>query len=373
MPSLTVHLPGLPPVSHVLKDETTTVGRMKGNTVVIEDSSISLMHARITRKNNEFFLKDLNSTNGTMLNGQPVSEAKLRDQDRVRFADITAQFESSESAVAAAVPTGDKAPGAVALPSSSAGQAPALAKATPAAPIAKPAASVVRKKRSAAVLVYAAGAAVLFTVGAVAIVSLFGFKFANANQKNESVALVQNRAKPLAADPAKKAAKSPSDAAVKDVEAPSPEAATGEQIAVTETPLELAKALKSADVGERRRAAASLHSLGAGVTDAEPALKEALKDSDSEVQMWAALTLTKNQVYDKAAIPVLVRGLQHESPVVRQVVCLSLGLVAFEPGDTDTVIPALTEAINKDADEDVRAAAQSALKVIAPELVQNSK
>src|SRR4051794_39663180 len=108
MPSLTVHLPGLPPVSHVLKDETTTVGRMKGNTVVIEDASISLMHARITRKNNEFYLKDLNSTNGTMLNGQPVSEAKLRDQDRVRFADITAQFEGSENLAVAALPATDK-------------------------------------------------------------------------------------------------------------------------------------------------------------------------------------------------------------------------------------------------------------------------
>src|SRR6188508_2686408 len=51
MPTLTVQLPGAAPVSHVLKDETSTVGRMKGNTVVIEDGSISLMHARITRKN----------------------------------------------------------------------------------------------------------------------------------------------------------------------------------------------------------------------------------------------------------------------------------------------------------------------------------
>src|SRR3954470_6945745 len=104
MPTLTVQLPGAAPVSHVLKDETTTVGRMKGNTVVIEDSSISLMHARITRKNNEFFLKDLNSTNGTMLNGQPISEAKLRDQDKVRFADITAFFDGAESVSVAALP-----------------------------------------------------------------------------------------------------------------------------------------------------------------------------------------------------------------------------------------------------------------------------
>src|SRR5689334_3023604 len=92
MPTLMIQLPGFPPVSHVLKDETTTIGRMKGNTIVIEDSSISLMHAKITRKNDEFFLKDLNSTNGTVVNGQPVSEARLRDLDRIRFADISGQF-----------------------------------------------------------------------------------------------------------------------------------------------------------------------------------------------------------------------------------------------------------------------------------------
>src|SRR6516225_10233395 len=92
MSTLSIQLPGLPPVSHVLKDETITIGRMKGNTIVIEDSSISLMHARITRKNGEFYLKDLNSTNGTVVNGQPITEARLRDLDRIRFADISSQF-----------------------------------------------------------------------------------------------------------------------------------------------------------------------------------------------------------------------------------------------------------------------------------------
>src|SRR3954466_10173128 len=92
MPTLTIQLPGQPPVSHVLKDETITIGRLKGNTIVIEDSSISLMHAKITRKDGQFFLKDLNSTNGTIVNGQPVGEVKLCDLDRVRFAEITCQF-----------------------------------------------------------------------------------------------------------------------------------------------------------------------------------------------------------------------------------------------------------------------------------------
>src|ERR1700756_5355637 len=92
MPTLTIQLPGLAPVFHVLKDETITIGRMKGNTIVIEDNSISLMHAKITRKDGQFYLKDLNSTNGTIVNGQLIGEARLRDQDNVRFAEITTQF-----------------------------------------------------------------------------------------------------------------------------------------------------------------------------------------------------------------------------------------------------------------------------------------
>src|SRR5215470_14733221 len=92
MPTLSIQLPGLPPVSHVLKDETITIGRMKGNTIVIEDSSISLIHAKITRKNGDLILKDLNSTNDTIVNGQPVDEVRLRDLNRIRFADITCQF-----------------------------------------------------------------------------------------------------------------------------------------------------------------------------------------------------------------------------------------------------------------------------------------
>src|SRR6266480_2838961 len=100
MPTLTIQLPGLPPVSHVLKDETITIGRMKGNTIVIDDASISLSHAKITRKNGDFLLKDLNSTNGTSVNGQPIGEVKLRDSDRVRFAEITCQYFGD-----AAVPT----------------------------------------------------------------------------------------------------------------------------------------------------------------------------------------------------------------------------------------------------------------------------
>jgi pSer/pThr/pTyr-binding forkhead associated (FHA) protein len=392
MPTLTVQLPGAAPVSHVLKDETSTVGRMKGNTVVIEDASISLMHARITRRNGEFFLKDLNSTNGTMVNGQPISEVKLRDKDRIRFADVTTQFDTSDALVSGEAPTPvtvgrTQVPTAVALPLPSTAANPATASSTaiPFTPLASAPAprqamaapahaasapapatrplpasvpagsrSTSRKKRkSKLVAPLALAACIVFGVGGYIGYNEFAVKGEKVAARDVTVPLASHaaaeRSNPRVSGKAATAAEPPAA----DVNG-------------------LAKGLKSHDVVERRKAATALHGLGVEAKQVSPELMDALKDSDSEVQMWAALTLSKNQVYDKAEVPILVRGLQHENAVLRQVVCLSMGLLPFEAAEKDLVVPALAEAVRKDADEDVRAAAQSALSVIAPGLVQNS-
>src|SRR4051794_17234856 len=109
MPTLTIQLPGQAPVFHVLRDETITIGRLKSNTIVIEDNSVSLMHAKITRKDGQFYLKDLNPTNGTSVNAQPIGEVCLRAENEVRFAEIIPRFlaggEGSRTAALAAAPT----------------------------------------------------------------------------------------------------------------------------------------------------------------------------------------------------------------------------------------------------------------------------
>ena len=92
MPTLIIQLPGLPSVEHIVREDAITLGRMKGNTSALSDSSVSLSHAKITRVGNEFFLKDLNSTNGTMLNGQSITEARLREGDQLKFGEVIAYF-----------------------------------------------------------------------------------------------------------------------------------------------------------------------------------------------------------------------------------------------------------------------------------------
>jgi HEAT repeat protein len=132
------------------------------------------------------------------------------------------------------------------------------------------------------------------------------------------------------------------------------------------------KGLTDPDPIERRGAVKGIHAAGIQSPAQVPALQTALKDSDEEVQMWAALALINGKVYDRETIPILIRTLKHENATLRQVACLSLGLMPYRQADKDMVVPALAETAGKDLEEDVRSAALSALNVVAPELVGKS-
>lgn len=63
--------------------------------VVLEDPSVSRMHARITREGSEYYLEDLNSTNGTFKNGlrlQPYEKRKLDAGDELKFGRVVLIF-----------------------------------------------------------------------------------------------------------------------------------------------------------------------------------------------------------------------------------------------------------------------------------------
>jgi len=76
----------------LLEDEST-IGRVKGNSVVIPDGSISSRHARIMRAADAFHIEDLGSRNGTFLNGDPIKESRpLKDNDIVRCGKVLLTF-----------------------------------------------------------------------------------------------------------------------------------------------------------------------------------------------------------------------------------------------------------------------------------------
>jgi pSer/pThr/pTyr-binding forkhead associated (FHA) protein len=83
-------------VTHELVDEAITIGRGPDNTIVVHDPSISTHHAQLLLEGDTYRLKDLDSTNGTRVNGKPVTETVLRFDDRIRFGAAEARYESSE-------------------------------------------------------------------------------------------------------------------------------------------------------------------------------------------------------------------------------------------------------------------------------------
>ena len=75
-----------------LKDQTipltgkeVLIGRGKENGLVLEDNAISRQHARIVEEPEGHLLVDNNSANGSWLNGQRVTEARLKPGDQIRL------------------------------------------------------------------------------------------------------------------------------------------------------------------------------------------------------------------------------------------------------------------------------------------------
>jgi pSer/pThr/pTyr-binding forkhead associated (FHA) protein len=73
---------------HELTDELVTIGRAPDNTIVLYDPSVSGHHAELELSGDTYRLKDLDSTNGTRVNGIPTTETLLRFDDRIRFGSL---------------------------------------------------------------------------------------------------------------------------------------------------------------------------------------------------------------------------------------------------------------------------------------------
>jgi pSer/pThr/pTyr-binding forkhead associated (FHA) protein len=73
MAKLVVVTEGLSGRSHELTAERTTVGRVEDNTFPIAEPSISSHHCEILLQGSEVRIKDLNSTNGTFIDGQQIN------------------------------------------------------------------------------------------------------------------------------------------------------------------------------------------------------------------------------------------------------------------------------------------------------------
>jgi FHA domain-containing protein len=71
-----------------------SVGRSKEADVQIDDRYASSLHARVFSREGRFYVEDMNSTNGTLLNGATLQgEAELIDGDHVQIGDTVFRLE----------------------------------------------------------------------------------------------------------------------------------------------------------------------------------------------------------------------------------------------------------------------------------------
>ncbi len=69
-----------------------TIGRDPSNDLVLPDAMVSRRHAVIEHRGSQFFLRDCSSANGSVVNGDRVSERSLRDGDLVAIGSMRLLF-----------------------------------------------------------------------------------------------------------------------------------------------------------------------------------------------------------------------------------------------------------------------------------------
>lgn len=72
--------------------EETSIGRSKENALTLVDPRVSSAHARIVRRNGRWLFEDLDSTNGSIVNGQLAKSVPLANQDVIRLGHIELVF-----------------------------------------------------------------------------------------------------------------------------------------------------------------------------------------------------------------------------------------------------------------------------------------
>ena len=83
---------------HELKADKTTIGRVEDNTFQIAEPSVSSHHCEVLLRGNEVVIKDLNSTNGTFINGEKVTESVIKPGQILRLGQIEIRLETDTPA-----------------------------------------------------------------------------------------------------------------------------------------------------------------------------------------------------------------------------------------------------------------------------------
>ncbi|HSH15140.1 MAG TPA: FHA domain-containing protein [Verrucomicrobiae bacterium] len=97
MARLVVLTEGLTGRTYELKVDRTTVGRVEDNAFQIAEPSVSSHHCEILLRGDQVIVKDLDSTNGTFINGQKITESPLQSGQILRLGQVEVRLETGEA------------------------------------------------------------------------------------------------------------------------------------------------------------------------------------------------------------------------------------------------------------------------------------
>jgi transcriptional regulator with GAF, ATPase, and Fis domain len=88
----------VPKTEFLLGDEEAVIGRDVAATVCVNSRSASRRHCMVRRNGDQYLIKDLGSSNGTLVNGLPITECILRHGDRIAISDALFVFSADQAA-----------------------------------------------------------------------------------------------------------------------------------------------------------------------------------------------------------------------------------------------------------------------------------
>ena len=97
MPRLVAQSPEFAGKIFDLSGKEITVGRVEDNGIQVEHASVSGHHAVLKLDSQDYIIKDLESTNGTRINGERVTLQKLRRNDILRLGNIELLYDSEHA------------------------------------------------------------------------------------------------------------------------------------------------------------------------------------------------------------------------------------------------------------------------------------
>lgn len=97
MTKISVMENNVPVKSVSLTAGTVSIGRADDNDIQIADYTISSYHAKIVTFYNASYIEDLNSTNGTFINGERVQKHTLNPGDVISLGEYSLKVENEES------------------------------------------------------------------------------------------------------------------------------------------------------------------------------------------------------------------------------------------------------------------------------------